>query len=668
MWEVSLGDPYASILDSESVGGERQGWLFHCPTTKYLWAVGFGSAALRKTIYVIPESGVPVTSVTSAESLQQSTLDYGHFVKGWFSPPSRPLLREETSDNIKALKVGGTFPAIGIGEAWNLLAEDLLPGYDIATSAAPSVGGSYRPEGRWPIDGARRTLFIWVSGSKRMPTSNASTIYQVYQGIFSSGAMCGFTPLADTRSLEHKATLLAINLLTGEVKWQRTITKTPTVTFDYAAIAASEADVPLTVGSVIAGGAGVADVYPVNESPTGFYENIFTYQGLASQDSLTLSPLADSTFPLCTQEVGGPPEYVNIPFAILPWVGPDWGGTGVLTSPSLCGTFSGPKYDYFAPGHIKLLPDNILPPTAPDFIWPADDDYVREDNVGGCASCDSAGWNWIAFSHQEVFVRSFSRLQAQYVSQSETFIPSGDPDACGMYTDRIRNWDVYSIGIPEHSPKILLWGTSPDGATQYEQDITQYVTQGTLQRGVRCNVYQIIALPTKDAVCIVRDWHGAFVDGGELEHHAYPVVEIRKRSDLSTLISRIPFFEDLSVYDAADIGEDPIITRTYDQYIAPQSFQGKGSGHSSGPWIMWSHIVKNNVTGINYCNKVRLYFDNPGSTPSVYRNSTFVESNSLAVVDNTEKQHTLNYVGDHQIYSTGSFNSIDWIIRRTANQ
>lgn len=665
-WEVPLGDPYASIPTPESVAGNRQGWLFHCATTKFLWAVGFGSHTNRKTIYVVPEAGAPVVSLVTSESVQQSTLDYGYFLKGWFSPPSRPLIREETSDVIRAFKVGGTFPSYGIGESWNILVEDLLPGYDIATSYAPELTGFY-PEGRWPINGARKTAFIWVSGSKKLANSNSATVLQVFQGVFSTTTMCGYSQQADTRTVNHKAAVIAIDLTTGQEKWRRVIEATPSVTFDYSAIAAQESAAGLTSGGVISGGAGVESVWPNYDSSTGFYNNVFTYRGLASEDTLTISPTGPFTFPRCSDPFGDVPViYDAAPFYVVPWIGPDWGGGDVYTAPSACGAFVGPKYNYFAPGHIKLLPDDLTPPTTPEISWSADPQYIREDMVGGCSSCDTAGWHWTAFAQQETFVNSYSRIYGEYVSQSETFTPSGDPNVCGLYSDQIREWNAWSIGEPKHSPKITLWGTSPDGTTLRAQDLTQYVTEGSLSRGVRTNVYQIIALPDKDAVCIVRDWYGAFVDAGELEHHAYPVIEIRKRSDLTILVSRVEFFEDRTTYNAGD-ESDPIITRTYDQYVTTASFQGKGSGLSTGPWIMWSHIVKNNVTGVNYCNKVRLYFENPGSTPTVYRNSTFVENSATNVVDSMEKQHTVNYVDSFQVMSTGSFDGTNWYVSKAAN-
>lgn len=629
VWETAIGNPFAPPVSlPDIVGGQRLPWLGFDPQYGYLWAIGWGSANERNKIYLLDAQGQEKDSKDVSLRMVQHSIGAGAIVKAWHS--RRPPTYREGSDdpNIRAWAVDeGKIKA-----KWTWDPQQALPGLQIATSCDGQTDVSPRdPLGRWPIDAERRQMVVYVAGSRKLANSNSNTLIQLQYG---GGAWGDYQQTDDSRTIEHRWTLACLDIDTGKIKWLRPWIYQPFHQIDYDSCSNQVA---------VFGDPIPRDYFPAS-GDTG-YAPIITYQGVATQDSLTFSPVNGNNLdiPGCyvTEEPPGSGNYVAHPtitsYPIVPLTGVAWGGGGVWDTPNLIGTFIGPKYDYFAPGHPRLCP---LPfeemERGPLFVWPEDSpDLTRLDPVGGTLCQGSNGEYWHAVAAQSFPAAIGSGVaQLQYQGQSETVIPANPPAApCPGYTDLRTHWDSWMLPEIVHTYRLDLCRTGPNGESLDVQDISQFTTRpnSSLSWPIKANVYQIVPFSVDGIIVVVRDWHALpLADFDHPDAQPYPVLQIFSATDLSSHLAVIPLFEDLSLYSfEPDPESDPgvfVDRRKWDHYAEPRCLtMGKGSAEPGGgvdPWCVWRHIVRDREANALYCNEVRLKIES--GSPVVTRRCTAV--------------------------------------------
>lgn len=612
-WRIDLGEEYSSPTGQEQVGGLRQEWLGFDAQYGRLWAVGWGTSSARETIYHISATGSLVAQKSLGHRAQQNSIGGGYFLKAWHSrrPPTfrdgadDPLIRCYQTRN-------GT-----ISQKWTFDPQSLFPeNYQLATSSGGAPISTYYPmDGRCPIDLERRQIILSFSGSKKLPNSKSATMIHAHPTGLGGVPMATFAQPDDGRTVDQMEVVCALNLDNGKLKWRRDFSHSATHEVDNDSISAAESFYGATVGGSY-GGMSVRTYYPQG-SDIGGYAELKTYLGLATQDSLLVSPSVTS-IPACSI-VEGVPTYDPISVPVLPWVGVDWGGSGPYTSPST-GAFSGPKYDWFAPGHSLLLPlpVDIQLESPPRFEWPLDSDtFKRLDPVGGSRVIDSLGNVWEARVRQKkAILQGGNEIQLSWQGHAESFHEPATPDQCGSWEDKEAYWNAYMMPKIVHSLETKLFKTGPDGSVQdfggwtIGQESSR--ANSSLQWEALTSVHQIIPVPEKNRLLIVRDWFGGFEDLGGLENLPYPVIELRKYSDPSNVISRTQFLTELGTY-LDETGEDPVTRRTWDQYLDPLCLQmGKGA-NGSGFWRLWRHLVYNREEEQGYVNEVLASIDDDGN-------------------------------------------------------
>lgn len=616
LWDTDIGAPYSYPSSFQDLAvGLRQPWLSYDPQYKQFWAIGWGSGTARNTVYCVDVSGSLLGYSSQSFRLVQNTVGAGRFVKGWHS--SRPSTYREGGDDalIRAFRYRET----QIRSLWTLDPQTCLPSYQIATSSDGQTDVSPKnPRGRWPVDASRRQICLWVSGSKKLSNSNADRMIQLQ---YTGGTWGGYSQEDDVRTKDHACCLCGVDVDTGAIKWQRNWQYSPSHQMDTDHIAFVEA----TLGAVVGGAVGslsVSDYYPAS-GDTAWAPQL-TYVGAASQDSLLFSPPgATLNMPACQVDEEPPgsgnyvPNYSVVPTPIVQLKGVDWGGSGVWSTPNMIGIWSGPKYDFWAPGHPILCP---LPledmERGPIYEWPTDSpDYVRLDNVGGTLIQDALDNYWQAHVVQgNPICRGANRALVQYQGQSETFIPAATADQCGSWTDRKTYWNVSMLPDIVHTMKLMLCRTGPGGELFFDTDISQYATRSnsSISWPIKSNCYQVAAFPYVGRIVVVRDWHP---ETGRQE--PYPVIEIREYDSPSTLIARVPLLDNLDDYSfEPNPDEEPgvyVDRRRWDHYVdATELMTGRGSGVDSN-WIRWHQTVYNREAGDTEINQVLLQFDSGGS-------------------------------------------------------
>lgn len=670
-WEVPLGAPFALPTGLDSVFGLRTGWLAYDQQYDLFWCVGWGDSSRRNTLYCVSGEGQILGTATTGANLVQCGFGAGVAVRGWHSRRS-PTTRLFSDDaTIKAYKMRRN----QLVQAWTLDPQALLTGYQIATSADRNsqFSSNYTLDGGWPIDSERRRMALWVSGSKKMPNNNDSTMITLHPDNVGTGSVVGgFAQEDDSRTTDQAAVLCGVDIDTGAVTWRRDLSFSPIHVFDSDNITTVEI---LHSANAISGSYGslaIRSYFPHgSESEVGAVEHK-TYTGFAAQDSMVISP-GEITVPTCTvlDPFGSPhPEYSSYQVPVLPQININWGGGGVYNSPSTSGTYVGPKYDWFAPGHPVLCPLPFVDMgNSIEFGWVNDSDnephYKRLDNVGGVMEIDFTGTTWAAYAHQgQAIVGGKGDAQVQLADFTADFVPPVDPETqCGQWTKNIY-YDVKMIGSVQHNQVLRLLKTGPNGEA-YDSggpgtDISQYFSRpaSSIQWAARANVYQIVAFPNNNRVVLVRDWFDSAVDSGGLENHPYPVLSILDYGDLTT-VDTIPLLDDFTTYLDETDPEDPVTRRVWDHYHNQECLTlGKGAtGENS--WCLWRHLVRRRTDDTLHCNEVLLTWDS-GNAPVVTRRLTvlgeFVRPESAGALG------TLAIAGDKQIFSPQATVGSDWPI------
>lgn len=611
IWEAPIGTAFAPPTGNEVLTGLRMGWMSFDQQYQRFWLVGWGSSDRRKKVYCVSSNGVLLGSLATGSHLVQSSVGAGIFVKGWHS--SRPLTTRQAPDDplIRGYyrnNLGAVVPK------WTLDPQTILPLFQLATSSAGNpFASTSNPEGAWPIDAERRQILIWVSASKK-PNSSKETLL----------TYGSFVEPDDGRTMEHKASLVALNIDTGQVKWRRDWNYTATHSIDADSVAAEEAFRSVTIG----GSTTLAERshYPTNLSP---WVSTKIYRGIAAEGSLSLHPIEGVTLPGCV-DASGAPVYSEVPTPVLPLVGPNWGGGGLYNSPSIYGSFTGPLYSWYSPGHPILcpLPFNIFDYDAgPAFGWPLDgtlspDDpsIARLDPVGGVLHIDSAGNAFAVHAHQgPAIVGGANDCQAQWMGHTEDFQEAADPvTQCGQWINALLHWDYYMIGAVKHNIILRLHRTGPNGEPLGDVDISQYYNLPDSDKtwAARANVWQIVVFVARGRVLVLRDKFETDIDSGDLENRPYLAVEVRDRDNLGTVLDTIPLVAGWAdtFTDSSD-PENPVLRRVWDQYSNQDTASlGKGSVHEEDGWVLWRHLIYNREESALYCNECLLEATNSGVT------------------------------------------------------
>ena len=669
LWYCAVGEAYSipGWGTQDNAVGSSQTWLSYDDESKAFWVVGHGTLEARKSVFVVGRDGSLGQGHRIGVLLSQCTAGKSAFIKGWHSRRGTTGREEDHPDLIGLVFDGQNF------SNWGIDPQTILPGLQIATSAVEVRGGAICPEGRWPITSDGNMVF-WISGSRKMINGKINVIMQLYQDNSSTNNMCGAanTSEDDVRTQEHRACLCAINVKTGEVSWRRDWSYSASHIVDDSALNGWLAWYP----EPVPGTSGV-QYYAYRGLVDNFYSDSFSFSGFANALSLNLQPVEVTDLPTCSiPNPHDPPEnhqpvYGTLTAIVFPWHGPGWGsGFGAEFQLSACGTWIGPVYDWFQPGHPCLLP---LPPIVgfgdigPQLSWPVNQHTKRLDPVGGCICEDSNGQIWHAHMAQSGAVLDDFRLQAQYVSHSETFVPPFLATACGQWTDRVAHWTAHAVGLPTHHPILRLCCTGRGGEQILDLDITQYfrpqVVGGgvsSVDRGALANVWQIVPIPSSDVLLVVRDWFGQYNDDGNLENLPYPVIEVRDYYNPENVLQRIMLTEDLSTYNSeTDPEADPVLSRVIDQYASPSCLSaGKGAPFESVTWVQWSHLCQNRQDNSSICNRIQLVFSNGSQVPTVNRWSNA----GLSVPDSRNKLDTLVVVGDSSSWIDGGQFGSDYFV------
>lgn len=662
IWTYGVGEAYTApgVGTQDNAVGSAQTWLTYDATAKLFWAINHGTITSRRSVSIVKNDGTSGPGYGLGIMLSQSTAGNSALVKGWHSRRA-PTGREEDHPDLVGIVYNSESESFS---NWSVDPQSLLPGLQIATSAVEVRGEAICPEGRWPItsDG---NMILWVSGSRKVINGKINVILQLYQDNSSSSDMCGAANASedDVRTQEHGACLCAIDLKTGNVSWRRDWSYTANHVVDENALngwlSLHPDPVPGTEGVQYYSYRGLVDQ---------FYSDSFSFGGFANALSLSLQPVEVTDLPSCSiSNPQDPPEnhnpvYSPLSAIVFPWFGPGWGsGFGAEFQPSACGAWIGPVYDWFAPGHPCLLP---LPhivgfgEIGPQLSWPESQHTRRLDPVGGCICEDSNGRVWHAHMKQSSAVLDDFRLQAQYVSHTETFLPPIVETVCGQWTDRLTHWTAHAVGLPIHHPILRLCCTGRGGEQILDLDITQYFRPqviggglSSVDRGALANVWQIVPIPSSKVLLVVRDWFDQLGDGGNLEHWPYPVIEVRDYATPSDVLQRIPLTNDFSTYNTeTDPEADPVLSRVIDQYANPVTLSlGKGAKYSGGTWIQWSHLVRNRETNSDICNRIQLRFANNNQTPTIQRWT----GGGLSIPDSRQKLETSVIVGDLMAWIDG---------------
>lgn len=626
-WEVPVGPNYTAPTGFQDlVAGQRLPWLAYDPQYKYLWATGWGSGAERNKTYLLNELGQLLDDLNTGIRLVQSSVGAGHLVKSWHSQRP-PTYREGGDDSVlRAWRLVER----KLTPRWTWDPQGALPGYQIATSHDGQSNASPKdPFGRWPIDSARRQVVVFVGGSKKLANSNAATMVQMQYG---GGAWGDFQQIDDTRTTEHQCKLVALDIDTGIEKWSRNWIYQPSHIIDVTSCDNFVA---------VFGEPTTSPFYPNSgDSP---YAPDITYQGIASQDSLIFSPSGSLESPSCytTEEPPGSENYVphivNTSYPIIPLIGVSWGGGGVWDTPNIYGTFQGPKYDFWAPGHPRLCPMPFEDmERGPVTQWPTSDpDLTRLDPVGGALVQDSSGTYWSAVAAQgnPVCVGA-NRALVQYQGQTETVVPPSESFPCTQWTDRVTHWDSWMLPDIVHTWRLDLVATGPNGEGGQVVDISQATSfpNSEIEWPLKANVYQLVPFALEGRLVVVRDWHTLPLneDLGHPDNQPYPVLQVFDMADLSSHIALYPLLEDVSTYTyEPDPEGNPgafETRRKYDHYVDPRCLcLGKGAADANGqftrnPWCLWRHIVRDRETDSLEINEVLISFD--FGAPSVTRRKT----------------------------------------------
>lgn len=673
-WSVVVGESYPvpGLGTQDWSPGAAQSWLAYDATAKVFWVVGHGSAVARKQLTVIRNDGSVITNHSAVALLSQSTAAGGSFIKGWHSrrPPTE---REQDNPNL----LGFVLEESRI-RSWTLDPQSFLPGIQLATSEVEIRGGAICPEGRWPVTASGLMLF-WLSGSRPNVAGKVNAILEIYQSGGGADDMCAFANSAtadDSKTQEHKACLVGINVNTGKLIWRRDWAYSAVHQLDSNAyngwLATFPSPAPGDIGLSYFNFRGLVD---------SSYANTYSYASLASAMSLSLHPITVSDLPGCAISNPSAPPEEHIPVyspgseIIFPWFGPGWGsGAGAQFQLSRCGEWLGPVYDWFQPGHPVLLPLPQMPgfgENGPSLTWPVNQHTARMDPVGGTLCCDANGNAWHCHMVQSHPILDDFKLQLQYGGHTETFIPPTLPTQCGQWSNRQLQWIGYAVGLPSHHPILRLCCTGPTGQPIHDVDISQYFTPpvigggpSSIPRGAVANVWQIIPVPSSNVVLVVRDWFAQFSDDDGLENLPYPVIEVRDYASPSTVVQRIPLTDDLTIYNAeTDPEAPPIIQRTIDQYANPATLKsGKGSVSENGAWIQWSHLCRDREAATDICNRVQLRFTNGSQVPVIDRWTGL----GTAIPDSRNKVDSMVVAGDRVSWISGDATSTGYFVTITS--
>lgn len=664
-WESAIGDPIAAPSGVDGLTGLRMGWMEWDQQYQRFWLTGWGTSDRRKTLYCVDASGNQLGALSTGAHLVQSSVGAGAFVKGWHSRRP-PTYRQAPDDEL--IRAYYRNPSGAIAQHWTLDPQAILPGYQIATSSAGNpFASTANPEGAWPIDAERRQILIWVSGTKKLGNNNDATMIQMHPEA-SGGALVLDQP-DDSKTKEHKASLVSVNVDSGAVKWRRDFSYIASgYTVDSSSVLATELLLGAVVGSDI-GGLAMRGYFPVS---TAAWSTLAVYRGLAVEDSIPVSPIDGVTFPGCTAETGTP-VYSEYTVPIVPWIGPAWGGGGVYDSPSVHGSFRGPKYSWFAPGHVCLcpLPGYLLSPdSGPQFGWPEDDPTIaRLDPVGGVLNIDSTGNAFGAHVHQsQPIVVGRNDGQADWQGHTETFVDAVLPDTqCGQWINARLHWDCYMVGLVRHNMVLRLHRTGPNGEPLGDEDISQYFSQPSsdIQWSARANVWQIVVLVERGRVLVVRDYYYSAIDSGNLEDRPYLAIEIRDRDALGTVHGLVPLLEEWAdtYLDESD-PEEPVTLRVWDQYSnADTATLGKGAAYQDGSWVLWRHLVYNRQSDQIYCNECLISW--PESGMVVSRRLTAI--GEVGRPESPDSLGTLALAGAQQIWAPSTNISGAWPVMVRSN-
>lgn len=611
IWEVPVGDAFSPPTGLNALIGLRMGWMGFDQQYQRFWLVGWGGVSNTSTLYCIDASGNLLGFTVTSSPLVQGSIGAGAFIKGWHSRRA-PTYRQSPDDSF--IRCYFRSPAGAIAQRWAFDPQSILPGYQIATSSAGNpFASTANPEGSWPIDAQRRQILIWVSGSVKLGNSTDSMM--IAEAI-------GASQIDDARTREHKASLIALDIDSGGIKWRRDwVYSASGYSVDTDSVSTEESLRSAVIGGTI-GGIAVRTYYPVSVAS---WSSESVYRGLAPENSIAVHPIMGVMFPGCY--ISNPeaptelhnPVYSDYEVPIVPWVGPAWGGGGVYDSPSVYGSFVGPKYSWFAPGHVCLcpLPINVFNhDEGPLFGWPLDtftrpDDpsIARLDPVGGVLNIDSTGSIFGAHAHQsQSIVRGQNDGQAEWIGHTETFQEAVLPATqCGQWINARLHWDCYMLGKVEHNMVLRLWRTGPDGQNLGDVDVSQYFPRNnsSFTWAARANIWQIVVFADRGRVLLLRDYFDSHLDSGNLENRPYLAIEVRDRDDLATVHDLIPLLEPWAdTYTDESNPDDPVLRRIWDQYSNTDTVSlGKGSVYQDGSWVLWRHLAYNRQEDQIYCNE-----------------------------------------------------------------
>lgn len=671
VWDAAIGDPIAAPSGVEGLTGLRMGWMEWDQQYQRFWLTGWGTSDRRKTLYCVDASGNQLGLLATGAHLVQSSVGAGAFVKGWHSRRP-PTYRQAPDDEL--IRAYYRNPSGVVAQRWTLDPQAILPGFQLATSSSGNpFASTANPEGAWPIDAERRQMLLWVSGSKKLGNNTDSMM--VAQAI-------GVSQADDARTREHKASLVAVDIDSGSVKWRRDWNYTANgYTVDGDSVVTEETLRSATIGGAV-GSLAVRTYYPASVAS---WSTQAVYRGLAAENSIPVHPIMGVTFPGCAvSNPEAPPEehipvYSSYEVPIVPWVGPSWGGGGVYDSPSVYGTFFGPKYSWFAPGHICLcpLPVNVFDyDDGPQFGWPLDaftgpDDpsIARLDPVGGVLNIDSTGSTFGAHAHQsQPIVRGQNDGQAEWMGHTETFQDAVNPETqCGQWINARLHWDCYMLGLVRHNMVLRLHRTGPNGEPLGDEDISQYFSQPSsdIQWAARANVWQIVVLVERGRVLVVRDYYYSAIDSGNLEDRPYLAIEIRDRDALGTVHGLVPLLEEWAqTYTDESDPENPVLRRVWDQYSnADTATLGKGAAYQDGSWVLWRHLVYNRQSDQIYCNECLISW--PESGMAISRRLTAI--GEIGRPESPDSLGTLALAGAQQIWSPSTNISGAWPVMIRSN-
>ncbi len=659
-WTLPLGPAYSSLSLLEQELTHRNGYLIHEKSVRQLCAFGHGGSYFRQWAYVVSETGELVCSGNLGQRAHQCAFLLGKVLKCWHSSLRPGQTEDSLRETQDPLIRGYKRQLKKLTEAWNLDPRGLLPSCQISSSESHWGELDRKGFGRWPIDGSTRTMWVWVSGSERLPASGDNSLMQVLPNLSAHEFGSGSPHTYDYgRTKVQRAAIVGIDLDKGTLKSRLDLTNVASYLVDNDSIDWTESNETNPSGPT--NGFQLYDWF-------GFFNVEYTYRGMAPQMGVALGPVATTIAPLSATALDPNPSVNEDEYCVYT------GSRDISVENYLGQVFPGfgPDYEFHEPGGLRLFPLPMSPGQQASFTLPMNEAMRAKNPVGGCMAIDSGKYLFCVYAKTRPILSgragktnticSLEEFDWRVISP-ERWIPiapeaqvPGGPTQYLVCAERqlYLKFGLYWTGLVEQSARTIVQLTGPGGADLGENDCSQYVARehSAFDWPIVGQVYQILPIIEAGVFLLLRDrWMDYPVD-----QLPSVCVDVWAWGSGSTLVTTIELWPDRSTY--YDAGLDQTL-RKYDQYV-DEVAHGKGADSAEGYWVTFQLRVHDREADTYHIERVRLLF-NGSTTPSVTRWST---PDGGADYPNNAAQ-----VGLQAIASDKSFNCPDvvagteWVLR-----